>query len=96
MSTQINIIGYHRQDKVKKIPIEFKYVLNQVKPDHPEILRPARTEFGINSPKEYNFIDLICKNYLLGYDLMFAYNYADNRSVGCVLYIGHFNDGVVE
>ena len=51
MSTQINIIGYHRQDKVKKIPIEFKYVLNQVKPDHPEILRPARTEFGINSPK---------------------------------------------
>jgi hypothetical protein len=27
---------------------------------------------------------------------MFAYNYADNRSVGCVLYIGHFNDGVVE
>ena len=95
MSTQINIIGYHRQDKVKKIPIEFKYVLNQVKPDHPEILRPARTELGINSPKEYNFIDLICKNYLSGYDLMFAYNNADNRSVG-VLCIGHFNDGVVE
>jgi hypothetical protein len=95
MATQINIIGYHRQDKVKKIPIEFKYVLNKVKPDHSEILRSATKEFGINSPKEYNFIDLICKNYLSGYDLMFAYNYADNRSTG-VLCIGHFNDGVVE
>jgi hypothetical protein len=95
MSTQINIIGYHRQDKVKKIPIEFKYVLNKVKPDHSEILRSATKELGINSPKEYNFIDLICKNYLSGYDLMFAYNYADNRSVG-VLCIGYFNDGVVE
>jgi hypothetical protein len=95
MGTQINIIGNHRQDKVKKIPIEFKYALNQVTPNHSEILRPARTEFGINSPKDYNFIDLICKNYLSGYDLMFAYNYADNRSVG-VLCIGLFNDGVVE
>ncbi len=95
MATQINIIGKHQQDKVKKIPIEFKYVLNQVKPDHPEILRPASTKFDINSPKEYNFIDLICKNYLSGYDLMFAYNYADNRSSG-VLCIGYFNDGVVE
>ena len=93
MSTQINIIGYHRQDKVKKIPIEFKYVLNQVKPDRPEILRPTTTRE--DSPKDYNFIDLICKNYLSGCDLMFAYNFADKRELG-VLYIGHFNDGVVE
>jgi hypothetical protein len=95
MSTQINIISNHRQDKVKKIPIEFKYVLNKVKPDHSEILRSATKEFGINSPKEYNFIDLICKNYLSGCDLMFAYNLADKRELG-VLYIGYFNDGVVE
>jgi hypothetical protein len=93
MSTQINIIVNHRQDKVKKIPIEFKYALNQVKPNYPDILRPTTTRE--DSPKDYNFIDLICKNYLSGYDLMFAYNFADKRELG-VLYIGYFNDGVVE
>ena len=93
MSTQINIIGYHRQDKVKKIPIEFKYALNQVKSNYPDILRPTTTKE--DSPKDYNFIDLICKNYLSGFDLMFAYNLADKRELG-VLYIGYFNDGVVE
>ena len=95
MATQINIIGKHQQDKVKRTPIEFKYALNQVEPNHPDILRPTRKLEDTDSPKEYNFIDLICKNYLSGYDLMFAYNYADNRSVG-VLCIGHFNDGVEE
>jgi len=93
MSTQINIIGYYRQDKVKKIPIEFKYALNQVKSNYPDILRPTTTRE--DSPKDYNFIDLICKNYLSGCDLMFAYNLADKRELG-VLYIGYFNDGVVE
>jgi hypothetical protein len=95
MATQINIIGKHQQDKVKRTPIEFKYALNQVEPNHPDILRPARKLEDTDSPKKYNFIDLICKNYLSGYDLMFAYNFADNRHLG-VLYIGHFNDGVVE
>jgi len=93
MSTQINIISNHRQDKVKKIPIEFKYALNQVKSNYPDILRPTTTRE--DSPKDYNFIDLICKNYLSGCDLMFAYNFADKRELG-VLYIGYFNDGVVE
>jgi hypothetical protein len=93
MATQINIIGKHQQDKVKKIPIEFKYALNQVKSNYPDILRPTTTRE--DSPKDYNFIDLICKNYLSGCDLMFAYNLADKRELG-VLYIGYFNDGVVE
>jgi hypothetical protein len=93
MSTQINIISNHRQDKVKKIPIEFKYALNQVKSNYPDILRPIKT--GEDSPKDFNFIDLICKNYLSGCDLMFAYDFADQRELG-VLYIGYFNDGVVE
>ena len=93
MSTQINIIGNHRQDKVKKNPIEFKYALNQVKSNYPDILRPTTTRE--DSPKDYDFIDLICKNYLSGFDLMFAYNLADKRELG-VLYIGYFNDGVVE
>jgi hypothetical protein len=37
-------------------------------------------------------IELICKNYDFGYDLMFAYN--NNRSDG-IAYLGHFNDGIV-
>ncbi len=87
MATQINIIGKHQQDKVKKIPIEFKYALNQVKSNYPDILRPTTTRE--DSPKDYNFIDLICKNYLSGCDLMFAYNLADKRELG-VLYIGSY------
>ena len=38
-------------------------------------------------------IELICKNYGDGYDLMFAYN--SNREDG-LAYLGHFNDGIVE
>ena len=38
-------------------------------------------------------IELICKNYGDGFDLMFAYNY--NREDG-IAYLGHFNDGIVE
>ena len=38
-------------------------------------------------------IELICKNYGNGFDLMFAYNY--KREDG-VAYLGHFNDGIVE
>jgi hypothetical protein len=38
-------------------------------------------------------IELISKNYVDGYDLMFAYN--NNRSDG-IAYLGHFNDGIVE
>jgi hypothetical protein len=37
-------------------------------------------------------IELICKNYFDKYDLMFAFD--EDRSNG-ILYLGHFNDGVV-
>jgi hypothetical protein len=38
-------------------------------------------------------IELICKNYDGGYDLMFAYN---NKRDDGIAYFGHFNDGIVE
>ena len=44
-------------------------------------------------PYMWDNIELICKNYVDGYDLMFAYN--SNREDG-VAYLGHFNDGIVE
>jgi hypothetical protein len=44
-------------------------------------------------PYMWDNIELICKNYVDGYDLMFAYN--SNRGDG-IAYLGHFNDGIVE
>ena len=38
-------------------------------------------------------IELICKNYGNGFDLMFAYN---NKREDGIAYLGHFNDGIVE
>ena len=38
-------------------------------------------------------IELICKNYDFGYDLMFAYN---NKREDGIAYFGYFNDGIVE
>jgi hypothetical protein len=86
MSTQINIIDNHRQDKVKKNPIEFKYALNQVKSNYPDILRPTTTRE--DSPKDYNFIDLICKNYLSGCKLTWLYFQKNIEYPSVVKYIG--------
>ena len=47
-----------------------------------------------NAASDWNYIDLICRNYTFNEDLMFAYDDPNHRGNG-VLYIGHFNDGVV-
>jgi hypothetical protein len=44
-------------------------------------------------PYMWDNIELICKDYEDGYDLMFAYN--NNRKDG-IAYFGYFNDGIVE
>lgn len=50
-------------------------------------------------PNQYAFVELICKNYLsrtnVHRDLMFAYDLESERERGC-LYLGSWNDGVVE
>lgn len=49
------------------------------------------------APKDYNYVELICKDYCEtgnSMDLMFAYNNADERSSG-VLYIGYWNEGTI-
>lgn len=46
------------------------------------------------SPRAYKTIELICKNYSYEVDLMFAYNDPNKRHEG-VLYLGHWNDGIV-
>lgn len=79
--TNVTIIGGATPIEKKK-PIKFVksiYVHNN----------PLAT----SSPNEWENIELICNNYKMGFDLMFAYN--RNREYG-VAYLGHFNDGIVE
>lgn len=47
----------------------------------------------MNKAGEHSNIELICKNYFQDYDLIFCYD--KERSDG-IIYIGHWNDGVVE
>ena len=53
--------------------------------------------YAYKAPKDYSYIELICKDYAESgnsMDLMFAYNNADDRSTG-VLYIGYWNEGTI-
>jgi hypothetical protein len=83
MSTQVIVIGKPEKGKTKTA-IEFRSFLNT----------SLKIDDATYSPSHYKYIELICKNYALGCDLMFAYNDPNDRSFG-ELYIGHFNDGVV-
>ena len=84
MSTQVIVIGKPEKGKAKTA-IEFQSFLNT----------NLNVDGSAYSPSYYKYIELICKDYALGFDLMFAYDDPNDRSFG-VLYIGHFNDGVVE
>ena len=92
MNTQVTIIGKQQSEKTKTA-IKFKYFLNTVDPKSHNILHLVSEESFL--PHSYNFIELICRDYMLGSDLMFAYNDPNDRSDGRI-YIGKFNDGVVE
>jgi hypothetical protein len=78
--TKVTIIG-------DETPIEKKKPIQLVK---------SIGSFGICNaravPYMWDNIELICKNYVDGYDLMFAYN--RNREDG-IAYLGYFNDGIV-
>ncbi len=83
MSTQVIVIGKPEKGKTKTA-IEFRSFLNT----------SLKIDDATYSPSHYKYIELICKNYALGCDLMFAYNDPNDRSFG-ELYIGYFNDGVI-
>jgi hypothetical protein len=83
MSTQVIVIGKPEKRKAKTA-IEFQSFLNS----------SLKIDSNAYSPSHYKYIELICKNYALGFDLMFAYNDPNYRSCG-ELYIGYFNDGVI-
>jgi len=87
MSTQVIVIGKPEEKKTKSA-IEFQSFLNSS-------FKVDKVDNGARSPSSYKYIELICKDYAHGFDLMFAYNDPNGRSCG-VLYIGHFNDGIVK
>ena len=79
--TKVIILGEQPEKKELK-PIEFVKYLDY----HFEF------SSGCSSPTLRENIELICKNYAAKFDLMFAYD--EDRNNG-VLYLGHFNDGIV-
>lgn len=89
MTTTI-VIGEGMPPK-KLMPIVFQRALNNVRSIGSS---NAVTEAG-SRPNRYEYIELICKDYQQGCDLMFAYYDPFKRQEG-ILYIGKWNDGVVE
>jgi len=79
--TKVTIIG-------EALPIQKKKPIEFVKSVGTTHNHPARLD-----SLGWDNVELICKDYGDGYDLMFAYN--KMRSDG-IAYLGHFNDGIVE
>lgn len=87
--TQTIIIGDESEKRKKKLkPITVSYLFHQ-----DFSLAPTTCASESN---QWKFLELICRNYDgNGTDLIFAYDYPDQRGDG-TLYIGQWNDGVVE
>jgi len=89
--TKTIVLGAKTQPQPKLNKIEF----NQAIAFHGAII--SATFFNA-APNEFNYIELVCKNYgkqnTKSFDLMFAYYDPRKREKG-ILYLGHWNDGVV-
>ena len=83
MATKVNILG--QEVPLQKEPKKIEFI-KFIGFDH-------KLSKASSFPKNYNNVELICKNYRnTEFDLMFAY---DNIRNDGLLYIGHFKDGVV-
>jgi hypothetical protein len=87
--TKVIVVGSSVETKPVK-SIEFVNTLSNVNPN----LDSSVLKNTDLSPCDFCYIELICRKYQFGYDLMFAYDNPEHRGDG-VLFIGHFNDGVV-
>jgi len=83
--TKTIILSEIEAEKAPKKPIEFIAHLTS----DLQIKRAAA------SPSSFRTVVLICKNYTQKYDLMFAYNEKPSDN-GSTLYLGKWNDGIVE
>ena len=85
--TKTIVLG-EQQKQADKKPIEFFTLINVA--DHDDV----DVEPVISEPYEWNYIELVSKNYSTDFDLLFAYNDPNDRSSG-LLIIGRWNDGFV-
>lgn len=81
MSIKCIVIGEEPPDTRKRIT--FEHILLTC-------LSITKTDMR---PEHSKYIELICKNYSPGKDLMFAYNNPSKRGQGSLI-IGQWNDGV--
>ena len=84
MKTKVVILGESYDDVKPKKNIEFVKYLNRDINIYDELH---------NKPNDYKTIVLLAKEYGNGLDLMYAI--ADDKYNDGVLFLGHFNDGVV-
>ena len=83
------VLGETNSVKKVKKPIEFLVFV-----DTSEVMtKTKRCKVAKNKPNEFFNIELVSSADCVGLDIMFAYN--QNRNYG-YLYLGHWNDGVVE
>ena len=83
METKVIILGESEAEKPELKKIEFVKYLDS----------NFERATCVTKPSEYENIVLLRKHYgLTGLDLMYAYG--ENPDLG-ILYLGHFNDGVV-
>lgn len=82
MPTKCIVLGQENEPVKELKKIEFVLMLDDT----------HTTTRALDCGKSYDFIELICKGYN-EYDLMFAYS-TGGRNEG-ILYLGHWNDGVV-
>lgn len=91
MATKVIILGQEEKQQTKK-PIEFvKFMSDQ------GVVHNTDASSQTHAPSFYENIELLCRGYSQnGFDLMFAYNKNRNDKKHAVLFLGYFNDGVVE
>lgn len=85
--TKTIVLGLQREQAEKK-PIEFYSLITVA--DHDEV----DVEQVQSKPHQWNYIELVSKNYSPNTDLLFAYNDPNDRGSG-LLIIGRWNDGFV-
>lgn len=81
--TKVTILGQEPKEEKKLKPIEFVKFLDY----------DFKFKKGALEPRFCDNIKLICLDYSDGFDLMFGFK--EDKRAG-TLYLGHFNDGVVE
>ena len=82
--TEIRDLTQHKEKAKEKKPIEFVFQVTDIIENAPEISLPGTL------PRSWDHIDRIA--HLHGCDIFHAWD--DDESEG-VIFIGHFNDGVV-